>query len=191
VKSVWNTLAPGVRACYRNGAIHIECFGVKEGISQCTIEPVYVDAEYLPEGIVDTHLLSRDQFFTSALGVTVAISYYSSLSQADKERLSENALTNDEICFLTNFNKSNASSEELARAKLIHAKAKVQHNKAQKKPDIHALNLLKPKDYDLEAILAESRGEALPNAKQAVESLAKQLNGETITPISTELIKHQ
>lgn len=163
-KSSWTTIAPSVRACYRNGAVHIECFGVKEGINQCTIEPVQVDEDYLPEGIVGTNFVSRDQFFTTDQGVTVAVSYYSKEAKVDLDYRKSISVTGDEITFLNQYSVSKATTADKAKAKAISSKLKAQSSTAKHKFDMRSLDLLPPQNLDIEQVLASSRGEQGPKS---------------------------
>ena len=87
VKDVWQIIAPGVRSCYRNGVLHIECFGIEGGIQTTKLDGVTIPEMYFDESmspISNLHLALQDSLFTNEFGVVIGLSFYAEPDAVDK-----------------------------------------------------------------------------------------------------------
>ncbi|MET0979793.1 MAG: hypothetical protein ABWX90_00890 [Candidatus Saccharimonadales bacterium] len=178
-KTEWIELAPGVRACYRNGAVEIQCFGVTNGIKVVRVDGVSLPQDYLPDGETHTEQVTRDTFFENNKGVLVNISYFAERSKEEIEAAEKNSLTEDDFDFLSSYDADTATQEETNRARAIQEKIKSQqlNRVVVSSPHLEVVNY--KQDWDSERVLAMWRGEKGPRTGgEIAEMLAKIMNGE-------------
>lgn len=173
----WVALAPGVRACFRNGAIELEMFGVEHGIKQCNVDGVSLAKSYLSELPGETRMIMRNQFFENKHGVLVSLVFYADETAAQLKEREDSLLTEEDLEFYTLYDASKTDRVATARFELISAK--IEKQQKPMKETNSSLDIVPHAFWDDEMVLAFWRGEKGPKTpEEAAAALRLYLEGK-------------